>query len=159
MITEMGKARLMECLQVIHRGYEPVAVQFGLTNDNCPYRGRADLPLTVLQQEFLAGIKMYGYQVENNIVAFVSINVNKDAIKINDIVVLPEYWNKGIGTALLEFVKDRAAELELSKITLGMIDDNRVLKKWYEKNGFRNIGYVKYPKAPFTVGNMELILR
>jgi hypothetical protein len=39
-----------------------------------------------------------------------------------------------------------------------MIDDNKRLKNWYVKNGFVNVGYKKYAKAPFIVGIMEQLL-
>ena len=39
-----------------------------------------------------------------------------------------------------------------------MIDENNKLKNWYIMNGFINVGYKKYDKAPFTVGFMECAL-
>lgn len=155
MIAEIDEYQLTECLQVLHRGYETVAVRFHLTNDNCPYRGRADLPLAVLTGEFLSGIKMYGYRQENRIAAFVSMNIGREQIKLNDVVVLPEFRHRGIGTAMLNFAKSRAIGQNIPKVSLGMIDDNKTLREWYERNGFVNIGYKKYPKAPFAVGYME----
>lgn len=154
-IGEVKEAELPECLHVIHAGYEPVAVRFGLTNDNCPYRGRASLPLEVLEEEFTSGIKMYGYRKENTVVGFLSLNIEKTELRINDVVVLPEFWNQGVGTALLEYAKAKAAEQNISKVSLGMIDDNQKLKKWYEKNGFVTVGYKQYPGAPFLAGYME----
>ena len=35
---------LFESLEIFHRGYETVAAEFGLTEENCPDRGRASLP-------------------------------------------------------------------------------------------------------------------
>ncbi len=154
-ILEVTESALPECLYVIHTGYEPVAVLFGLTNENCPHRGRADLPLEVLEEEFASGIKMYGYRKENTMVGFLSLNIEKTKLKINDVVVLPEFWNRGVGTALLEYAKDMAAEQDIPRVSLGMIDDNRKLKKWYERNGFVTVSYKQYPGAPFLAGYME----
>lgn len=159
MIRRIDEKGLPECLRVIHKGYEPTAIRFGLTGDNCPHRGRADLPLSVLADELSSGAEMYGYCAANRIIGFVSIVVGQAEIKINDIVVLPECWNQGVGTALLEFVKKRAVEAKVSKIALGMIDDNERLRSWYEKHGFVNVGYRQYPKAPFLVGYMEWSMR
>lgn len=154
-IREVKKAELPECLRVIHEGYEPIAVQFGLTSNNCPYRGRADLPLEVLAEEFLSGTKMYGYYERDAIVGFISMNDGEKEMKINDVVVLPAFWHQGIGTALLEYAKARSVEQGHLKVSLGMIDDNKRLRKWYERNGFINVGYKQYPNAPFLVGYME----
>lgn len=155
MIKEIDRSQLAECLNVLHAAYEPIAVRFELTNENCPYRGRAELPLEVLTEEFSSGAKMYGYYIENSIVAFLSLSEGENRIKINDIVVLPEWWHKGIGTEMLGFAKCQATKLELPKVALGMIDDNKILRRWYEKNGFVNVGYKQFPNAPFLVGYME----
>jgi ribosomal protein S18 acetylase RimI-like enzyme len=77
---------------------------------------------------------------------------------LNDIILLPEYRQKGYGKELLDFCKLKARELGASKIRLGMIDDNKRLRKWYEDNGFVNVGYKNYEGAPFTVGHMEYAL-
>lgn len=38
----------------------------------------------------------------------------------------------------------------------GLNDDNTMLKKWYIKNGFSESHKVKFPRAPFTTGYMEM---
>ena len=44
MIKPIKKADLPACLEIFHKGYETVAREFCLTKDNCPDRGRADIP-------------------------------------------------------------------------------------------------------------------
>lgn len=156
MIKQIKKSDLMSCLEVFHCGYETVAIEFGLTEDNCPDRGRANLPFDKLLSEFENGTLMFGYFLENKIIGFLGLKIDDNGVcKLNDIIILPEYRRKGYGKELLEFCKIKALELGASKITLGMIDDNRELKIWYIKNGFINAGFKKYDKAPFTVGFME----
>lgn len=81
--------------------------------------------------------------------------IERETCGLDDIIILPEYRQNGYGKELLDFCKLKAKEFGASKIRLGMIDDNRLLRKWYEDNGFINVGYKKYAGAPFTVGNME----
>jgi diamine N-acetyltransferase len=158
-IKQIVKSDLLSCLDVFHCGYETVAVEFGLTEENCPYRGRANLPLDKLISEFENGTLMYGYFLEDKIVGFLGLKIDNNGVcKLNDIIILPEYRQKGYGEELLNFCKIKALELGANKITLGMIDDNKRLKNWYVKNGFINVGFKKFEKAPFTVGFMEQLL-
>jgi GNAT superfamily N-acetyltransferase len=146
-------------MEVFHCGYETVAIEFGLTEENCPDRGRANLPFDKLVYEFENGTLMFGYFIEDKIVGFLGLKIdNKGALKLNDIIILPQYRQKGYGKELLNFCKIKALELGANKITLGMIDDNKKLKNWYIENGFINVGFKKFEKAPFTVGFMELAL-
>jgi len=158
-IKPVNKTDLPECLDVIRRSYETVAVEFGLTEENCPDRGRASLPLDKLMLSYEEGEEMYAYYVNGHIVGLLCVHFHHEGFcKLNDIVVLPEFRHNGYGKELLDFCKAKARENGAVKIRLGMIDDNTVLKKWYLKNGFINVGFKKYENAPFTVGNMECIL-
>ena len=159
MIKHIEKCDLPACLEIFHRGYESVAVEFGLTDENCPDRGRASLPLDKLVAEFENGTMMYGYYIDDKVIGFIGIKMHDEGIcKLDDIIILPEYRQHGYGKKLLEFCKEKAIELGATEIQLGMIDDNKRLRKWYEDNGFINIGYKNYEGAPFTVGKMECIL-
>lgn len=61
MIKPIKEEELFESLEIFHRGYETVAAEFGLTEENCPDRGRASLPYHKLLSEFESGTLMYGY--------------------------------------------------------------------------------------------------
>lgn len=159
MIKPIVKDDLINCLRIFHQGYETVAVEFGLTEENCPDRGRAGLPFDKLLAEFEDGALMFGYYCNDELVGFLGMQLLDDGLcKLDDIIVLPEYRHNGYGKELLDFCKQTAEKLGANKITLGMIDDNKRLRKWYEDNGFINTGYKKYDGAPFTVGIMECIL-
>ena len=156
MIKPISRTDLYDCLGIFHQGYETVAIEFGLTEENCPDRGRASLPYQKLMTAFENGTLMFGYYYKDKLVGFLGMKMNGyDACGIDDIIVLPEYRHRGYGKALLDFCKQKANELGASKIKLGMIDDNKRLRKWYEENGFVTVGYKKYEGAPFTVGRME----
>jgi len=64
------------------------------------------LPLEALEEEFDAGALFYGFFMEDELVGLVSISQRDEALKINDMAVLPEYQGRGIGGALLNFVKE-----------------------------------------------------
>jgi len=159
LIKPISETDLPDCLEIIHRGYETVAVEFGLTEENCPDRGHASLPYHKLLTAFENGTLMFGYFCNDKLVGFLGIKMYTDEIcGIDDIVVLPEYRHNGYGKEILDFCKQTAKELGAGKIRLGMIDDNKRLRKWYEANGFVNVGYKNYEGAPYTVGKMEFQL-
>ena len=159
MIKAITKNDLHECLNIIHKGFETVADEFGLTEENCPDRGGASLPYEKLMKEFESGVLMFAYYSNDMPVGFLAMKMLDDgACGINNIVVLPEYRHNGYGVELLEYCKQKAKELGSHKVRFGMIDDNKRLRKWYEDNGFVNIGYRNYDSAPFTVGKMECVL-
>ena len=95
---------------------------------------------------------MFGYYCNDELVGFLGMKLLDDGLcKLDDIIVLPEYRHNGYGKDLLDFCKQTAKKLGAHKLALGMIDDNKRLRKWYEENGFINTGYKKYEGAPFTV--------
>ena len=159
MIKSITKNDLCKCLNIIHKGYETVAIEFGITDENAPDRAGASLPYEKLLSEFESDVLMFAYYSNDIPVGFLSMKVlDGSACSITNIVVLPEHRHNGYGVELLEYCKQKARELCLHKITFGMINDNNRLRRWYEDNGFVNIGYKHYDGAPFTVGKMECIL-
>ena len=44
---------------------------------------------------------------------------------------------------------------ECEKINIGIVEENQVLRKWYENQGFLHIGTKKFDFFPFTCGYME----
>ncbi|MPM33948.1 hypothetical protein SDC9_80529 [bioreactor metagenome] len=159
MIRSVVELELAECLEVINKGYKTVADQFGLNDDNCPDSGGATLKYEKLLGSYNKGNKMFAYFLDEKVVGFLEFHiVDNSTIKIGDIVVLPQYRDIGIGTELLNYSKRFCKHNGFTKLTLGMINDNIMLKKWYIKNGFYECHTFKYPKAPFTTGYMEMII-
>jgi hypothetical protein len=49
-------------------------------------------------------------------------------------------------------------ELGGHKISIGIIEENTVLKRWYSNNGFIHLGTKTFDHLPFTVGFMEAVI-
>ena len=159
MIRVIVKEDLPSCLEIFHLGYETVAIEFGLTEENCPDIGRASLPFHKLISEYENGTMMFAYLANGGMVGFLGMKMlDSETCGLDDIIVLPAYRRKGYGTELLAFCIQKAREIGAKKIRLGMIDNNKKLRKWYEDHGFVNVGYKQYNGTPFTVGKMECIL-
>ena len=157
MIRPIQKEQLPICLDILKKSYEKTAVTFGMTEENCPYRGRTRLPLQVLQEEFENG-QMYGYLLEDQIIGFLSLQQKDDGLYIQDIAVLPEYQNNGYGSKLFAFAKEAAQNAGCEKISLGMVYDNLPLRDWYQRLGFKPVQLLHFEKVTYTVAIMELSL-
>jgi len=155
MIEPIRREQLHVCLNILKRGYERTAIEFGMTEDNCPYRGRTRLPYQVFEDEYNNGYMMYGYMCNEEMVGFLSLYKDNGTMNISDIVILPEYQNRGMGSRLMQFAIEKAEELYCNRIALGMVYDNIPLRQWYEKRGFQTVKLINFETVRYTVGNME----
>ena len=73
--------------------------------------------------------------------------------------VLPEYRYCGIGRELLEHAYESAKNQGCKRINIGIVEENKRLRKWYEQNGAIHIGTKKYDFFPFTCGYMVKEIR
>jgi len=158
MIRPIAEADLSDCLDILKASYEASAITFGMTEDNCPYRGRTRLPLSELQKEF-GNCQMYGYYNNDCLVGFLSLaDFHDGSMGINDLAILPEYQCNGFGSEMIRFAKEEARRHGCSILRLGMIDENARLKKWYESHGFHTTRLEKYEKVTYHGGKMAQAL-
>ena len=75
--------------------------------------------------------------------------------ELNNLCVLPDYRHNNIGVALLKDAYVRAKNKGCVKMNIGIVEENRVLRKWYEVNCFIHTGTRKFDFFPFTCGYME----
>ncbi|HHX27620.1 MAG TPA: GNAT family N-acetyltransferase, partial [Firmicutes bacterium] len=102
------------------------------------------------------GYYPYGYFVNGRLVGFVSLtDLGGGVFELNNLDVLPEHRRRGYGKELLDFCKEKMKELGGCKITIGIIEENTVLRDWYAANGFVHTGTKKFDHMPFTAGFME----
>ena len=52
-------------------------------------------------------------------------------------------------------VVNSAPSTVCTNVIIGIVEENRVLRKWYEENGFVHTGTKKFDFFPFTCGYME----
>lgn len=153
-VTE--NAQLNTCLYIIHKSFQTVADDMGLTKDNCPGH-TAFMPLEKLQNQFDNGNAMFLCKHNNVLVGYFSLSVNDAGAELNNLSVLPEYRHLGIGKELVSYAADYSKNtLGANKVKIGIIEENTVLKEWYKTLGFVHTGTIKFEHLPFTVGFMEL---
>ena len=157
MIKEIDRNDIPECVQVIRNSFLTVAKEFGFTAENAPrftaFATTEDRLFYQLEHEHRL---MYAYYLNDEIIGYYSLLLqdNKEC-ELNNLCILPQYRHKRLGTDLLDHAYLRARERGCLKINIGIVEENKALRKWYENNGFIHIGTKKFDFFPFTCGYME----
>jgi ribosomal protein S18 acetylase RimI-like enzyme len=157
-IRKMRNDEVELCADVIRNGFATVANEFGLTLENCPTNG-AFMSAERLKSEIKKGNFMYVLCEGDKITGFMELEkINENRVELQKITVLPAYRHNGYGKKMLDFARKQASELGGSCLTIGIIEENTVLKEWYVKNGFVHSGTRVFDHLPFTVGFLYLDL-
>lgn len=144
------------CVMVIRSSFRTVADEFGLTRENAPTNAAfIELDaLAVLQQK---GAQMYGGFCDGRLVGFVAVRKAKDDLYyMEKLAVLPDFRHRGYGRQLVDFAVKAVREAGGRRISIGIINENTVLKEWYKCIGFIETETRQFPHLPFTVCHMEL---
>ena len=160
MIRKVEQADVRECVEVIRKSFATVADEFGFTVENAPrFTAFATTEERIWWHLLGEHRPMYAYCEDGKIVGYYSLLLQENnECELNNVCVLPEYRHKGIGEALLEHAFATATGLECKKINIGIVEENQVLKKWYDSYGFVHTGTQKFEFFPFTCGYMEKVL-
>lgn len=157
MIRQVNENDITECVKVIRKSFMTVADEFGFTVENAPrftaFATTEDRLYWHLNEEHRP---MYVFCDNGKIVGYYSLLLqDNNECELNNLCVLPTYRHKGIGEKLLESAYKAAQKLECNKINIGIVEENKVLRKWYELFGFIHTGTQKFDFFPFTCGYME----
>ena len=161
MIKEIDRNDISECVSVIKDSFMTVADDLGFTLENAPrftaFAVSDDQLYCQLDNEHRI---MVAYYLDNRtIVGYYSLLLQEDnQCELNNLSVLPDYRHNNIGTALLNDAFIRAKNMGCVKINIGIVEENKILRKWYEDNGFTHTGIKKFDFFPFTCGYMEKTL-
>ena len=156
MIKEIDAGKTPECVDVIRKSFATVAKEFGFTEENAPrFTAFATTKERLEYQLYNEHRLMYAYLGEDDkIIGYYSLLLKGKECELNNLCVIPEYRHCGIGAKLLQDVYIRAEENGCEIINIGIVEENTVLRKWYEDNGFIHTGTKKFDFFPFTCGYM-----
>lgn len=155
-IIKITREEIPECADVVRRSFATAAEEFGLTPLNCATNG-AFIEDKRLFDDFDNGNIMFAVKVNGVTVAFTELRrTDKYSFELEKLGTLPEHRHNGYGRVLLEKAKRTAAESGAERLTVGIIEKNKKLKKWYIANGFTHIGTHKFENLPFLVGFLQI---
>lgn len=161
MIQNISQNDIPACVHVIREAFLTVANEFGFTADNAPR-----FTAFAMNEERLAWQyeqehrPMYAYYDADKIIGYYSLALQDNGeCELNNVAVLPSYRHRGIGGKLLLHAFEQAEKRGCAIMKIGIVEENTVLRKWYESYGFIHIGTEKFDFFPFTCGYMEKTLR
>ena len=159
-IKKIGKADIPDCVSVIRCSFQTVADEFGFTEENAPaFTAFATSEEKVEMWMTEQHRPMYGCFENDRLVGYYNLLSTEDGYELGSLSVLPEYRHEGIGRALLTDAMIRAAARNADKMELSIVEENTILRKWYEDMGFTHTGTRKFDFFPFTCGYLERDLR
>ena len=160
MIREVRREEIPECVRVIRDSHRTVADTFGFTAENAPrYVAFATDENRLLWHMDSEHRLMFADEEDGVIRGYCSLLLKEDGeCELGNLSVLPEYRHRGIGTALLKHAVRTARMRNCKVMRLSIVEENSVLRNWYERNGAVHTGTEKFSFFPFTCGYMTIDL-
>ena len=161
MIRKAERTDLAQCAQLVRQSFRTVADEFGITEENAPrFTAFATTEEKLTQQLEAEHRPMFVYEQDGILCGYYSLSLQeKQECELNNLAVLPEYRHHGIGEKLLEHAAAFARSAGCRTMNIGIVEENTVLRKWYEQYGAVHIGTWKFDFFPFTCGYMKMNLQ
>lgn len=157
MIRKITAGDVPRCVQIIRDSFQTVADEFGFTAENAPRFTAFALSEERLLRQMEEQRLMFVYEQGGEIVGYYSL-LPGGGCELNNLCVVPARRHDGIGGALLAHAFQSARALGCYKMEIGIVEENQVLRAWYEAYGFVHTYSKKFDFFPFTCGYMEKIL-
>lgn len=156
MIKEIRQSDIEQCVNVIRESFRTVAEEFGFTKENAPRFTAFAITAERLNWQMDSEHRpMYAYFEDDRIIGYYSLLLSDHhECELNNLCVLPGYRHKRIGRKLLEHAFDNARNRNCKKMNIGIVEENKLLRDWYEDCGFVHLGTEKFDFFPFTCGYM-----
>lgn len=160
MIREVRREELSACANLIRKSFQTVADEFGFTRENAPrFTAFATTEERLTWHMDGEHRLMYLDEEGGRICGYYSLLLrNHDECELGNLSVLPEYRHRGIGGKLLRHAMKTAGEQHCTVMNLSIVEENTVLRKWYERYGAIHTGTEKFDFFPFTCGYMKIML-
>ncbi|HNX59241.1 MAG TPA: GNAT family N-acetyltransferase [Spirochaetota bacterium] len=144
-------------VDVMRRAFATVAEEFNFTEENAPTNA-AFMTFDRLRESSSRGVRLFGVFTDGKLAGTVALERSPDngeVFYLERLAVVPEQRHLKLGRALLDFAFNMARDEGGKKISIGTIDENSRLKKWYLDYGFVEVCVRRYEHLPFSVCFME----
>lgn len=157
MIRQMTREEVTKVVDLIKESFMTVADAFGLTVENAPrFTAFATTPDRLYWHMDGEHRPMFVFEEDGRLCGYYSLLLQENGeCELNNLAVLPADRHRGIGKQLLEHSFAVAKDAGCKSMNIGIVEENTVLRNWYEQNGAVHVGTEKYDFFPFTCGYMK----
>ena len=156
-IREVKREDIPVCASLIKKSFKTVADEYGFTEENAPrFTAFATTDERLYWHMDGEHRPMYVFEEDGVLCGYYSLLLqDNNECELNNLAVLPECRHRGIGKELLEHSFEIARSNGSSLMNIGIVEENKRLRKWYEDNGAVHVGTKKFDFFPFTCGYMK----
>ena len=131
-IRKVTEKDIPECVRVVRQSFQTVADEFGFTAEKDPkFTSYATTEERLRWHMFNEHRPMYACFVDGKIVGYYSLCINGSEIELSNLCTVPEYRHCKVGESLMLHSFDRARELGFTEITIGVVEQNERVRRWY----------------------------
>jgi ribosomal protein S18 acetylase RimI-like enzyme len=159
-IIELKDSKLIT--DILNKSFMTVALEFNFTKETAG-RFAAFIGSDIIEDQLKNGLKMYGYNIDNKIIACVGYSFIKgETYFIERLATLPEYRHMGIGRKIMEFIENKIKENGGKIAEIEVVDLNKRLIEWYKNMEYKQIRidqlFAGERKLPFNLCVMNKAL-
>ncbi len=156
LLTEL---EFTDCVQLIRSAYSTVTNEFNITEANAP-TNPAFITIDRLKEYLKKKVKLFGLFLNKALVGCIAVESSNDKniYYIERLAVNPNHRHYGYGSNLLNYAFKFIRDNNGTVASLGLMDNNIVLKEWYKSKGFIETGTKDFPHLPFRVCFMSKTL-
>jgi GNAT superfamily N-acetyltransferase len=150
-----SESELRNSARVVRNAFRTVALDLNLTRENSPNHP-SFITTRRLRADRNRGVKFFGLFLEGRQIGCVAVEKADAALYyVERLAVLPASRHRGYGKRLMELAFEYIRTNGGTKISIGIINEQTILKNWYEGLGFKEISTREFAHLPFTVCFME----
>lgn len=157
-IRPMCAEEIPACVSLIRTSFLTVAQEFDFTPENAPRFTAFATTEDRLTWQMKQGRPMFVCVDDSTgtIVGYYSLcEKDHETVELNNLCVHPDARHRKLGQKLLVHALRESLIRGYLRMTLGIVEENQQLRRWYETYGFRHTGTQKFDFFPFTCGYMQ----
>ena len=141
--------------ETIRESFREVALRFGLTSENCP-RHPSNCTREWIEKDMERGIVYFVIERGSAVAGCVGLELASSGVcYLERLAVVPRERRRGLGKTLVNHVVSEAVNRGAPQVHIGIITEQKELKRWYEGLGFVEGESREFDHLPFRVTFMS----